>query len=62
MTKPDYCTNPDAETCEIDAKTKNIIARVSEETHKALKVKLTQEGKSIQGFVAEAVEEYLKEK
>lgn len=41
-------------------KEKRLVARVPDSVHQALKVKLAQEGKSIQEFIEEKVKEYLK--
>lgn len=43
------------------SKTKAAYTNLPLDTHKALKAKLAQEGKTIQEFLAQAVEEYLKE-
>lgn len=42
--------------------TKQIMARISEEQHHELRLKLLKEGKSIQEFVVQAVEAYLQQK
>jgi len=38
---------------------KSIFAWIPEELHRELKTKLAQDGKTIQGFVQEAIEAYL---